>query len=171
MEPAMKILMKLPAIQRSLKILVLLLSLLYGHSVIAQGSPSLDSEFILSLSLTAGDQMNTGETLVAPITGGNFSGSGLEGRILPGGADWMTLSEGHNNLDVRITLETDDGEYIYMSYTGILKFADNPQDMYWTVAIEFQTASAEYDWLNHLVAVGKGRAENGMIIYDIFRII
>jgi len=167
----MKNLMKTLYIQHCMKSLLLLISLIYAQSVFAQGSPSLDAEFMLSLSLTVGDQMNAGETRIGPITGGSFSGSGLTGRVLPGGADWMTLSEGHNNLNVRITLETDDGEYIYMSYTGILKFADNPEDMYWTVAIEFQTASAEHDWLNHLVAIGKGRAENGMIIYDIFRII
>lgn len=154
-----------------IKVTQLLCFLLYIQSVSAQNSSALESELMMRLSLTAGEQMNAGETLIAPITGGNFSGSGIQGTVLSGGADWMTLSDGHNNLNVRITLQTDSGEYIYMSYTGILIFANNPDDMYWTVTIRYQTASEELDWLNHIVAVGKGRAENGMIVYDIFKII
>jgi hypothetical protein len=154
-----------------IKVIQLLCFLFYIQSVSAQNSSALESELMMRLSLTAGEQMNAGETLIAPITGGNFSGSGIQGTVLSGGADWMTLSDGHNNLNVRITLQTDSGEYIYMSYTGILIFANNPDDMYWTVTIRYQTASEELDWLNHIVAVGKGRAENGMIVYDIFKII
>ena len=167
----MKTLIPCQYMLRICKSFLIIITLLYGQSVLAQSNPGLESELMMQLSLTAGEQLNAGETLVAPITGGRFSGSGIQGTVLPGGADWMTLSEGHNNLDVRITLVTDDGDYIYMSYTGILIFADNPGDMYWTVAIRFQTASENLDWLNHIVAVGKGNAANGTINYDIFRII
>lgn len=167
----MKTLIPYQYVLRNCKKILIVITLLYGQSVLAQSTPELESELLMQLSLSAGEQLNAGETLIAPISGGSFSGPGIQGTVLPGGADWMTLSKGHNNLDVRITLVTDGGDYIYMSYTGILIFADNPEDMYWTVAIKFQTASENLDWLNHIVAVGKGNAANGTINYDIYRII
>ncbi len=156
---------------RIYKIILIFITLVFSQSVYAQNNPQLESELMMTLRLSAGEQINAGDTLIGPITGGSFSGDGFQGTVLPGGADWMSVSEGHNNLNVRITLQTDSGEYIYMSYTGILIFAENPADMYWTVAINFQTASEQLDWINRIVAVGKGRIENGLITYDIFRII
>ena len=44
------------------------------------------------------------------VTGGTFEGSRLRGTILPGGGDWLLIdAEGIGRLDVRATLETDDG--------------------------------------------------------------
>jgi len=156
---------------RIYKTILIFFMLFSSQSVFAQNNPQLTSELMMTLRLSAGEQINAGDTLIGPITGGSFYGEGIQGTVLPGGADWMSVSEGHNNLNVRITLETDAGEFIYMSYTGILIFADNPIDMYWTVAIKFQTASEQLDWLNHIVAIGKGRVENRSIVYDIFNII
>jgi hypothetical protein len=53
--------------------------------------------------------------------GGVFEGPKLKGVLLPGGGDWLLVRpDGASELDVRTTLQTDDGHLIYMSYRGIL---------------------------------------------------
>ncbi len=129
----------------------------------------LESEFLLELLLDVDPQIGAGHTSIAPVTGGTFSGPGIEGTVHPGGADWITQVSGHSSLDVRITLETDDGEFIYMSYTGVVSRGEN--GLYWRVRPIFQTASEKYDWLNHTVFIGKNKQVPGKVAYDIFRIL
>src|SRR6476661_6999725 len=57
---------------------------------------------------------------IVPVTGGDFEGPRLRGRVMPGGGDWLLLrSDGVLELDLRITLETDDGALIHMSFQGL----------------------------------------------------
>src|SRR5215470_2413550 len=61
-----------------------------------------------------------GTRLIAPIASGSFEGPRLRGRILPGGADWLLLrSDGVLELDLRVTLETDDGALVHMASFGL----------------------------------------------------
>src|SRR5437868_8502722 len=61
-----------------------------------------------------------GTRVIAPITGGTFEGPRLRGKVLPGGGDWLLLrSDGVLELDLRITLETDDHALIYMTFQGL----------------------------------------------------
>jgi hypothetical protein len=129
----------------------------------------LESEFLLELSLDVDTQIDAGHTRIAPITGGTFGGPRLRGTVHPGGADWITQVAGHTSLDVRITLETDDGEFIYMTYTGIVNQGDD--GLYWRVRPVFNTASEIYDWLNHIVCIGKNKQIAGKVAYDIFQIL
>ncbi len=129
----------------------------------------LESEFLLELVLDVDAQIDAGHTSIAPVTGGTFSGPGIKGTVHPGGADWITQVSGHSSLDVRITLETDDGAFIYMSYTGVVRPGED--GLYWRVRPIFNTASEEYDWLNHIVCIGKNKQVPGKVAYDIFRIL
>src|SRR5947199_10148350 len=61
-----------------------------------------------------------GARVIAPIAGGTFEGPRLSGKVLPGGGDWTLLrSDGVLELDLRVTLETDDGALIYMTSFGL----------------------------------------------------
>ena len=61
-----------------------------------------------------------GHRRIIPVAGGEFEGPKLRGRVLPGGADGMLVdSEGVAHVDVRMALQTDDGEGIYMQYRGL----------------------------------------------------
>ncbi len=152
-----------------------LLTFLVGPTASAQAQQtSLESEYIMTMVLNLGGApVNAGHTQIAPLGGGTFSGPGLNGTIHPGGADWMTQESGHGSLDVRVTLETDDGEFIYLSYVGIMHETDS--GLYWKVTPNFQTSSEKYDWINHIVAVGEGYLEGGDfangIFYDIYQIL
>lgn len=133
---------------------------------IAQTAASnLEAEFLLELSLDVAAQLNAGHTRIAPVTGGSFGGPRLRGTVRDGGADWITQVSGHSSLDVRITLDTDDGAIIYMSYTGMVRPGEN--GTYWRVRPIFQTASEKYDWVNHIVCIGKSKQIPGKVAYDV----
>ena len=129
----------------------------------------LESEFLMELLLDVDPQLDAGHTSIAPVTGGSFSGARLQGTVHNGGADWITQVSGHSSLDVRITLETEDGAIIYMTYKGVVARGDS--GLYWRVTPVFNTASEEYDWLNHKVFVGKSKQVEGKVAYDIFEIL
>ena len=55
-----------------------------------------------------------------PTIGGSFEGPRLRGEVLPDGGDWLLLRpDGVLEHDVRITLKTDDGAFIYVRYAGM----------------------------------------------------
>jgi hypothetical protein len=130
---------------------------------------ALESEFIFELLLDVDAQLDAGHVRIAPVTGGTFAGPGIRGTAHPGGADWITQVAGHSSLDVRITLETDDGAIIFMTYTGVVSRGED--GVYWRVRPVFSTAAEKYDWLNHIVAVGKNKQVAGKVAYDVFRIL
>ncbi len=91
-----------------------------------------------------------------PITGGAFEGDRLSGKVLPGGDDWaVTRSDGVIELDLRVTLETDDGALIYLTFEGI-RDDGAPGAPYFRTLPRFETAHPKYAFLNLLLAVGAG---------------
>jgi len=61
-----------------------------------------------------------GTRVTAQIAGGRFEGPQLRGRVLPGGGDWTLLrGDGVLELDLRLTLETDDGALIHTTSFGL----------------------------------------------------
>jgi len=93
-----------------------------------------------------------GHLTIFPITGGSFEGERLRGIVL-GGADWVTAAaDGTFALDLRLTLETDDGALIHMTSAGVHDDANH----YFRTLPRFETAAPKYSFLNRLLAVGIG---------------
>jgi Protein of unknown function (DUF3237) len=60
-----------------------------------------------------------GPRVVPPIGNGQFQGPRLRANALPGDDDWTLLrADGVLELDLRLTLETDDGARIRMTSFG-----------------------------------------------------
>jgi hypothetical protein len=96
-----------------------------------------------------------GTRVTFPIIGGSFEGERLRGKVLPG-ADWtMKRADGVVELDERITLETDDGALIHVSFDGVLD-SRPPGAPYLRTAPRFETAAEKYSFLNRLLALGTG---------------
>jgi len=118
-----------------------------------------------------------GTRVIAPITGGTFDGSRLRGKVLPGGGDWTLLrSDGVLELDLRITLETEDAALIYMTSFGLRHGPPevlaalargesvDPSKYYFRTAPRFETSAPQYVFLNGLIAIALGdRRLNGPI--------
>jgi hypothetical protein len=97
--------------------------------------------------------MPRGRLFIFPILGGSFEGDRLRGKVLAGGADWATATaDGAFELDLRATLEADDGALIYLTFTGVRDDARQ----YLRTLPRFETAAPQYDFLNRLLAVGIG---------------
>ena len=94
-----------------------------------------------------------GTLSIFPVVGGSFEGDRLRGSVLPGGGDWVTAKgDGTFEVDLRVTLETDDGALIHMTFTGVRDDANH----YFRTLPLFETAAPQYAFLNRLLAVGIG---------------
>ena len=101
-----------------------------------------------------------GTRVTYPITGGTFEGDRLRGKVLASGDDWtVKRSDGVVELDLRITLEADDGALIYMTFEGI-RDDGAPGRPYFRTVPRFETAEPRYAFLNRLLAVGTGESRS-----------
>src|SRR2546426_11515591 len=91
----------------------------------ATGGGRMDSRLLMTLQVAVvGPQkigaVPHGTRVTAPIASGHFEGPRLRGKVLPGGGDWTLLrGDGVLELDLRLTLETDDGALIHMTSEGL----------------------------------------------------
>ncbi len=124
-----------------------------------------------------------GTRTIAPITSGHFEGERLRGKVL-GGGDWTLLRpDGVLELDLRITLETDDGALIYMASFGFRHGPPevlaalargevvDPSTYYFRTTPRFETAAPKYAFLNRLLAVATGDRRADGPIYGIDEIL
>jgi hypothetical protein len=94
-----------------------------------------------------------GTLVIFPITGGSFEGERLRGTVVAGGGDWVTAKAGGAfELDARLTIESDDGALIHVTFTGVRDDASR----YFRTVPRFETASEKYAFLNRLLAIGIG---------------
>jgi hypothetical protein len=119
--------------------------------------------------------------------GGWAKGPTIGGKFILPGADWLrVMPSGAMRLDVRATLQTDEGDLIYVTYNGIIQHSQQSFDklmkgeavtaadgVYFLTAPTFETSSKKYDWLNRVQAVGKMvevrvTPERAYVRYDIF---
>jgi hypothetical protein len=142
----------------------------------------------MSLEIAVGSPQKVGATphgtrASVPITSGTFEGPRLRGKVLPGGSDWTLLrADGVLELDLRATLETDDGALILMTSFGLRHGpADviaalgrgepvDPSRYYFRTAPRFETSAAKYGFLNRLVAIAVGDRRAHGPVYSIFEI-
>jgi len=121
---------------------------------------------------------------IVPVTGGDFDGPQLRGKLLPGGGDWLLLrSDGVLELDLRITLETDDHALIYMTFQGMRHGpaeaiaalgrgeAVDPASYYFRTVPRFETSSEKYAFLNRIIAVGVGETRPDGAVHRIDEIL
>lgn len=110
-----------------------------------------------------------GTRLTIIAKGGRLEGPRLNGEMLPGGGDWITVgSDGISRLDVRGTIRTDDDVLIHYEMVGVAKIpADvrkriangekpSPEETYIWKMPRVETADERYAWLNEVVMLGYG---------------
>lgn len=154
-------------------------------------------EPIINGRLDVSEPKNAGEgpygrRLIFAITGGTFESVGPgsrerprinRGTIVPGGGDWVVMSGDVSHLDIRLTLETDDGFAIYASANGLLVATPalrgrvaNPDlildydELYFRTQLRFETgdhldpmnpgrvaAANPHKWLNTVLAAGESK--------------
>src|SRR5881409_2018822 len=146
----------------------------------------MDTRLLLTLQVFVAPPQKLGSVphgtrVIAPITSGSFEGPRLRGKVLPGGGDWTLLrSDGVLELELRITLETDDGALIHMTSFGLRHGPPevmaalargehvDPSTYYFRTTPRFETGHPKYAFLNRLLAVSSGdrRAEGPIYTID-----
>jgi len=146
-----------------------------GDPAAANGrQTTMNSRPLMTVRITAAPSQKLGTVphgtrIIVPVTGGDFEGPRLRGKILPGGGDWLLLrADGVLELDLRITLETDDHALIYMTFQGLRHGpADaiaalgrgevvDPARYYFRTVPRFETSAETYAFLNRIISVGVG---------------
>jgi hypothetical protein len=137
----------------------------------------------LEPGLDLGEDGPFGRRVIVEVTGGEFNGSKLNGKFRNlGAADWAIFDrDGLGHLDVRLTMETDDGAMIYLQYFGRLVAneavtaaltegadCDWGQTHFFTQP-RFETGDPRYKWLNRVVAVSEGRLVGGRVEYKVYQ--
>ena len=153
-----------------------LLMFFFIQSPITYGQElELKYEFLCDLTATLDKPIQVGQTpygerVIYPVSGGSFEGPKIKGKVLANGGDWLLrLDSTTSKLDVRVVLETEDGELIYTYYEGF--FHENSDGSYYfRTNPVFQTSSKKYEWLNHTIAVGVGKIIDGGVTYKIYAI-
>ena len=105
---------------------------------------------------------------VAFITGGRLEGERIAASVL-GGEDWFTMrADGSLDIDVRLTLHSDDEAFLTLAYQGrmtgskeaLAAFARGEPMRRGDYAIETQAVigcgDPRYQWLDGLALVGTG---------------
>ena len=86
--------------------------------------PGIATDFLFTIGLEVpvlalGDTPYGGRR-IARVDGGSFEGPKLRGVVLPGSGGWMILRhDGVLDIEMRIVLETDDKQMIYMHWKGL----------------------------------------------------
>lgn len=124
-----------------------------------------------------------GERRVIGILGGSVRGPKLNGRILPGGADWQLIrTDGTADIKARYIIETDDGARIMVTSEGLrhgppevmekLARGDNVDaaHYYFRTVMRFETSDPKVDWLNRILALARGQREARAVRLDVYEV-
>ena len=172
----------------------LIVGLTMCSSAIAAEPPThpLHTVFLMTLRapLDPANQINDSLAISnVSSTGGLVRGPRIKGDLVPPGGDWSrVLTSGVLRLDVRLTIKTDDGALIFVSYNGVERdrpaseqkgnpeqHVIGPEDVrVWMIAPTFETSAPQYAWLNETQAVGKMvefmDGPGGYVKYEIYAV-
>jgi len=132
-------------------------------------STSLQIEYLMTLNFaTDAPQIVDANLRVVNVPSGWVEGPRLKGKIVSPSGDWLkVMPSGVVRLDFRATIQTDDGEIIFISSSGVLQCPKDNADRlakgellktnecYYITAPTFETKSEKYGWLNGMQAIGK----------------
>jgi hypothetical protein len=144
-------------------------------------------EFIFAAHVTVDGPLDVGDVgkgrrRIVPITGGEFFGPAIRGKVLPGGADWQIIrTDGVAELEARYTLATDDGALIHVRNVALrhgpaavmAELAAGkpvaPGSYYFRGATFFETGAERYVWLTRQIVVCTGHREPSLVKVEFYR--
>lgn len=138
----------------------------------APGEWTLSSELVLQIHVNLGKTEDMGMSadghrINYPITGGYFSGRGLKGSVIPGGADMsVERNDGVTMINALYRLKTDEGDTIIIDNAGIWRPNETglkklqagakllAEDYYCLTTPKFKTPTGKHNWLTQNIFVG-----------------
>lgn len=117
-------------------------------------------EFAFEEIVTLGQAIPVGETSrgkrnIIPITGGTFSGPGIQGEIIAGGWDWqLSRPDGCTEIEADYMIRTDDGVVINVINVGALCPLEPGRTGPAMTQPRFEAPRGKYEWLNKTAFIG-----------------
>jgi hypothetical protein len=110
-----------------------------------------------------------GSRTIGEIIGARFEGdrlkASLKGRAA---ADWAFVEpSGRVLVDARLTVETDDGATILVTYSGRMNADSGGVHS----AMYFETGDPRYEWLTRILAVAKGFFAGESLEYEVYEVV
>jgi hypothetical protein len=134
--------------------------------------PTLEHFCDLTIDLAPNIEMGEGRAgvrRIIPIIGGEVHGPKVEGRILPIGADWQTITrDGVAELEARYAFETPEGAVIEIDNRGVRHGPPevlaaiaageqvDPSDYYMRTHARLESGHPDWRWVNRMMFVGTG---------------
>ena len=125
-----------------------------------------------------------GERRFVGISGGTVTGPKLNGRILPGGADWQIVrGDGAADIQARYMIEADSGARIMVNSAGLrhgppevlekLARGDkvDPALYYFRTVMRFEAADPAMDWLNRILALARGQRQARSVRLEVYEVL
>jgi len=150
--------------------------------------PQINTRFLFTIALeiqasTLGDTPY-GHRRFFHFDGGSFDGPDLKGKVLPGGGGWSLIrSDNVMEVDVRLILETEDKQQIYMAWKGLRHAPKEVMDRllrreivdqeeyYFRTTPYFETSSEKYSWMNGICSIASGSVLPNARTFDVFQIL
>jgi hypothetical protein len=160
-----------------------------GGAQAADRSPRLRTEFAFEAIVTVDAPLVVGSSTrglrrVVPITGGTVKGPRLNGRVLPGGADWQVVQpDGVLDVEAKYTLEADDRTLIMVTNKGMRHGpkqiidkltrgeAVDPSQYYFRTSAQFEVSNeSKHAWLNRALFIGVGERRATAAVIQFFEV-
>lgn len=120
---------------------------------------------------------------IIPIMGGSVAGPRLNGRMLPGGADYQYWrSDGCTELHARYIIDTDAGARVYVESNGLWRgppeamaklMRGEPVDpalVYFRTTVRFETTAPDLAWLMRSLFVCAGMRFPDRVLIRFFEV-
>lgn len=148
----------------------------------------ISAEPIFRMQVEVGDPRHFGKTpygerRVIDILGGRVEGPRLKGRILPG-ADWQIICpDGTADLTARYGIETEAGARILVKSDGMRHGPPevlaalargepvDPSRYYFRTVLRFEASDPSVDWLNRIIAIGRGARDKNAVRLEVFEVL
>ncbi len=151
--------------------------------------PALRTRYVFNLAIKIGAPIVAGDfghgvRRIIPILGGEVRGEGINGTILPCGADFQTIRpNGLTELEAKYAFEMDDGAIVYIENVGI-RFGPkqlldriakgesvDPALIYFRSVPKFETGHEKYRWLMENLFIGVGARHPDRVVIDVHQVL
>lgn len=152
-------------------------------------TPVLETKYVFTVTahiaaVTSAGDLGYGTRRIIPIVGGEVRGEGINGKVLPFGADFQIVRPDELiDLEAKYAIETDDGAVIYVVNTGMrfgpkellekLKRNEpvDPKLIYFRTTPKFETGSEKYRWLMQHIFVGSAARHADRVVIDVHQVL
>ncbi|SOD74675.1 uncharacterized protein DUF3237 [Jatrophihabitans sp. GAS493] len=111
-----------------------------------------------------------GTRMIVGIRDARWEGAGFQaGQRGESAADWLLMApDGTASPNVRMSLRTDDGAFVYVEYHGRADWSAGSGSAPVYISVGFEIEDERYAWMNKVQFVGKGGLADGGVRYDIY---